>query len=574
MVKYEFSSKKTESRLPSREAEGPGPGEYNVIKPLIKPTFNQGKWKPKLPTESKPSSSSFSKASIKAKRDTTVRSTRGDDIISVSEQIPNVSSRVVNGPPSHRKEQTSSNMGNSSSRPRTTSYGSDKDDKNHTCSSKSDLGSYRRFQKFTSNTAATTTTSRTMYMGNILHAQRKKAASLLRSLVADNDKQLKVPVLKILAALEKVKLFAVLSIDQLRRLSYLLEEEEYCTDTYIIRQGDHGDKFFIILSGEVTCTINQSNGKELPVMELGAFDYFGEKAILESAPRAANVIATEDVKVLYIKKTDFEVVFGKLAELIKQDALQREENSPTRINYDVWASEHDPPLSPLPKKATNSSDDHHRFDEILDEDRRQQQSLIEESSVGGEHNENHHSHRNGDKASSEHYSNIIGMDDHTTVTHTTDTTNISNNKKSTVGSPQNQQELMKSSPLKSEESVESPADKDVITATMLPSKTLKVHITTPEVSTATSAEKKVIRSRRDSTSSDDRFARAAAAAAAANAAGATTPVIAANVAGAVSPATAATTTTPVAIAMRLDESMQGYENDFDEDDDEGWDVIH
>ena len=109
MVKYEFSSKKTESRLPSREAEGPGPGEYNVIKPLIKPTFNQGKWKPKLPTESKPSSSSFSKASIKAKRDTTVRSTSGDDIISVSEQIPNVSSRVVNGPPSHRKEQTSSN---------------------------------------------------------------------------------------------------------------------------------------------------------------------------------------------------------------------------------------------------------------------------------------------------------------------------------------------------------------------------------------------------------------------------------------------------------------------------------
>ena len=50
------------------------------------------------------------------------------------------------------------------------------------------------------------------------------------------------------------------------------------------------------------------------------YDYFGEKALLNSAPRAANVIATTPVTVLYVEKSAFEEVLGPLAQIIELDA--------------------------------------------------------------------------------------------------------------------------------------------------------------------------------------------------------------------------------------------------------------
>ena len=360
-----YSNKITESRLPSREDEGPGPGEYNVIKPIIKPTFNRGTWKPHIPSGCKPSSTR-SKVRV---RTSTNRSKNGG----VSLGHPNVSVRIVEG--SSRARSRSPSIVDTANRRRTSSFDSDARNRMRTSS----FGSSGRL----SPTELTKKSS--VNQASILHDQRKKAATMLRNLIQENNKQLKVPILKILEALEKVKLFAVLNVDQLRRLSYLLDEEEYPVNSYIIRQGDDGDKFYIIVSGTVKCTINQEDGGELTVIELGAFDYFGEKAILESAPRAANVISTEHVKVLYIKKIDFESVFGKLAELIKKDAMMREENSPTRVNYDVWANSQEPPLSPLPKKSTDTIQDHGTFNEILHQER-EQHSHAEETVGSPEEN--------------------------------------------------------------------------------------------------------------------------------------------------------------------------------------------
>ena len=509
VVKYEFSSKKTESRLPSGETEGPGPGEYNVIQPLIKPTFNQGKWKPKIPSKSKPSSYN------KARRGRP--SSNGD---SASGQLQNVDIRIIDGPNSRRERQPS--LVDVSSRPRTISCGSDKD------SMRSNVKSGR--------TDPSVSSSLIPNKGNILHTQRKKAAAMLKELVKENNKQLRVPVLKILSALEKVKLFAVLSIDQLKRLSYLLDEEEHLAQTYIIRQGDQGDKFYIILSGTVICTINQADGGELPVMELGAFDYFGEKAILESVPRAANVIANENVKLLYIKKNDFELVFGKLAELIKQDALQREENSPTRVNYDVWAANHDPPLSPLPKKTTNA--DHHKFNEALDEDRKRR-ALSEERISDGD----------GDKTIGGHIK-TPGKDGLATTATSVNTPTGESQNQSLKQTPSSYASL---SPNKSSPSHDKNTSPNK-TPSPLRVQTQSIH---PDNQLATPIQKKAM-SRRDSTSSDDKIARAAIAAAAAAAAKTSPPT-----------AIAATTATAVS---ELDDSMQGYADDFD--DDEGWDTIH
>ena len=53
-------------------------------------------------------------------------------------------------------------------------------------------------------------------------------------------------------------------------------------------------------------------------------EYFGERALLDSRPRAANVIATSKTKVMYIHKSAFEEVLGPLANIIDEDRLRRE----------------------------------------------------------------------------------------------------------------------------------------------------------------------------------------------------------------------------------------------------------
>lgn len=61
-------------------------------------------------------------------------------------------------------------------------------------------------------------------------------------------------------------------------------------------------------------------------MELGQGQYFGERALLNNEPRAANVIACSErlLKLLYISKEAFEEVLGPLQEIIDADRQYRE----------------------------------------------------------------------------------------------------------------------------------------------------------------------------------------------------------------------------------------------------------
>ena len=83
-----------------------------------------------------------------------------------------------------------------------------------------------------------------------------------------------------------------LSLEQLQRLINLLAEKDYSAGDYIIQQGQVGETFFILLSGSCDCTISQPDGSEKTVFQPKLFDYFGERALLTSEPRAANVFHT------------------------------------------------------------------------------------------------------------------------------------------------------------------------------------------------------------------------------------------------------------------------------------------
>lgn len=134
----------------------------------------------------------------------------------------------------------------------------------------------------------------------------------------------------IIRTLKKVELLKCLNNVQMQRLVDLLVEDVYPENHYIIRQGEVGDNFYLIVKGSCDCTINSSTPSEASetlVMQLKDNDYFGEKALLTANPRAANVIARSLTKVLYINKKAFEEVLGPLSEIIDRDRERRESMS-------------------------------------------------------------------------------------------------------------------------------------------------------------------------------------------------------------------------------------------------------
>jgi len=86
------------------------------------------------------------------------------------------------------------------------------------------------------------------------------------------------------------------------------EQESYRRDDVIIRQGDPGDRFFIIRAGEVNVVQEEPGGQE-HVATLGPGDCVGELALLFSVPRTATVIARGHVEVLALGRDDFLRVF-------------------------------------------------------------------------------------------------------------------------------------------------------------------------------------------------------------------------------------------------------------------------
>ena len=68
----------------------------------------------------------------------------------------------------------------------------------------------------------------------------------------------------------------------------------------VISQGQAGDAFYVLLEG---AAVVRRNGRK--VGELGPGDYFGELALLDPAPRNADVVAAGDVEVARLDAGSF-----------------------------------------------------------------------------------------------------------------------------------------------------------------------------------------------------------------------------------------------------------------------------
>jgi putative ABC transport system ATP-binding protein len=96
-----------------------------------------------------------------------------------------------------------------------------------------------------------------------------------------------------------------------------MQREAQPAGAAIIRQGDEGEKFYIIRKGEVE-VLKQKDGQEEFIVKLGPGDFFGELALLRKEPRAATVRALSNVELLTLSKEIFMGVVEKSATFEEQ----------------------------------------------------------------------------------------------------------------------------------------------------------------------------------------------------------------------------------------------------------------
>jgi MFS family permease len=119
-----------------------------------------------------------------------------------------------------------------------------------------------------------------------------------RRLVAIDDRAM-VPVERI-ELLRSIPMFAPLSAPTVERLAAHLIELRLPAGAEIIREGDPGDRFYVIEEGVVDVY-----GEGRRVSSLDAGGYFGEIALLRDVPRTATVRARTDVVLYALEREEF-----------------------------------------------------------------------------------------------------------------------------------------------------------------------------------------------------------------------------------------------------------------------------
>uniref|UniRef100_A0A7S1G631 Cyclic nucleotide-binding domain-containing protein n=1 Tax=Bicosoecida sp. CB-2014 TaxID=1486930 RepID=A0A7S1G631_9STRA len=135
------------------------------------------------------------------------------------------------------------------------------------------------------------------------------------------------------------------TLNQYERLTIAdaLQQVDFADEVDIIAEGDDGNDFYIIETGEVKCTKSGVEGEVSRRLTTG--DYFGERALLTNEKRAATVTSVTPCVCQKLDRATFKRLLGPLEDIM-------------RTNMEVYNRYKDSvPTAPEPEPEESEDDD-------------------------------------------------------------------------------------------------------------------------------------------------------------------------------------------------------------------------
>jgi len=134
--------------------------------------------------------------------------------------------------------------------------------------------------------------------------------------------------------LANAPLFDEVERDAIADVAEIVEERIFREGEILAREGDQGDRMYVITSGDVLVSKTNNDGDrvELAVRKKG--DHLAEMAILSEFPRTATLTARSEVRVLEVTKDNFEnllVTHTRICLGIIRELIRRLDESDKRI---------------------------------------------------------------------------------------------------------------------------------------------------------------------------------------------------------------------------------------------------
>ena len=130
--------------------------------------------------------------------------------------------------------------------------------------------------------------------------------------------------------LSGVPLFSPCAKHELRRIAALVDEVEAPMGKTLVREGDQGAEFFVVVAGSATVT---RRGRKVATVGPGSF--FGELALLDQGPRAATVTAGTYMQLLVLSSGAFSAILYDMPSVsrgilrVMAERLRSAESAPT-----------------------------------------------------------------------------------------------------------------------------------------------------------------------------------------------------------------------------------------------------
>ena len=108
--------------------------------------------------------------------------------------------------------------------------------------------------------------------------------------------------------LKKVAIFRELDPDEIALIADVCKEEKFVSGEYIFREGEHGNRLYLIVDGEVRISrdVPGSGEEALAILKPGAL--FGEMAVFDRTERSTHAISNGGCTLLTITRPDFEML--------------------------------------------------------------------------------------------------------------------------------------------------------------------------------------------------------------------------------------------------------------------------